>query len=65
MRESNRQDIKIQLTIAKQQGKLIEVHNIKDDDYFNVGFVVGIDNYFCLMISIDWDGKINNCSRKN
>ena len=59
MRESDKQDVKIQLTIAKQQGKLIEVHNIKNDDYFNVGFVVGIDNHFCLMISIDWDGKIN------
>ena len=59
MRDSDTQDVIIQLTNAKQQGKLIEVHNIKNDDYFNVGFVVGIDNYFCLMISIDWDGKIN------
>ncbi|MCI1974872.1 MAG: hypothetical protein LKJ51_02995 [Limosilactobacillus sp.] len=59
MEQSNNQDIKIKLTIAKQQGKLVEVHNIKGDDYFNVGFVVSIDNYFCLMISIDWDGKIN------
>jgi hypothetical protein len=59
LEQSNNQDIKIKLTIAKQQGKLVEVHNIKGDDYFNVGFVVSIDNYFCLMISIDWDGKIN------
>lgn len=55
----NHQEIRIQLTIAKQQGKLIEVHNIKGDSYFNVGFVIGIDAAFCLMISIDWDGKIN------
>lgn len=60
MKETAKQDVKIQLTIAKQQGKLIEVHNIKGDDYFNVGFVVELDNYFCLMISIDWDGKIND-----
>lgn len=59
MEQPNKQDVKIQLTIAKQQGKLVEMHNIKGDEYFNVGFIVGLDNYFCLMISIDWDGKIN------
>lgn len=51
--------IRAQLAIAKQQGTLIEVHNLPGDEYFNVGFVVGIDPTFCLMISIDWDGKIN------
>lgn len=51
--------IREQLAIAKQQGTLIEVHNLPGDEYFNVGFVVGIDPTFCLMISIDWDGKIN------
>lgn len=60
LEQANNQDIRIQLTIAKQQGKLVEVHNLKGDDYFNVGFVVGIDKNFCLMISIDWDGKIND-----
>ncbi|MBB1063590.1 hypothetical protein [Limosilactobacillus fastidiosus] len=59
MEQPNKQDVRIKLTIAKQQGKLVEVHNIKGDEYFNVGFIVGFDNYFCLMISIDWDGKIN------
>ena len=47
------------MTIARQQGTLIEVHNIPHDEYFNVGFVVAMDPTFCLMISIDWDGKIN------
>lgn len=60
LEQVDKRDIRIQLTIAQQQGKLIEVHNIKGDDYFNIGFVVGMDNHFCLMISIDWDGKIND-----
>lgn len=53
------QDVRIQLTIAKQNGILIEVHNLAGDDYFNVGFVIGLDNTFCQLISVDWDGKIN------
>lgn len=59
MKKAQEKDIRVQLTIAKQQGTLIEVHNLPQDDYFNVGFVVAIDPVFCLMISIDWDGKIN------
>ncbi|MEY8442360.1 hypothetical protein AALA17_06950 [Lactobacillaceae bacterium 24-114] len=59
MERQDKRDIRIQLAIAKQQGKLIEVHNLQDDSYFNVGFVVGLNDQFCLMISIDWDGKIN------
>lgn len=55
----NKTAIRAELAIAKQQGTLIEVHNLPGDEYFNVGFVVGIDPTFCLMISIDWDGKIN------
>lgn len=51
--------IREQLALAKQQGTLIEVHNLPGDDYFNVGFVVGLDPTFCMLISIDWDGKIN------
>lgn len=51
--------VRAELALAKQQGTLIEVHNLPGDEYFNVGFVVGIDPTFCLMISIDWDGKIN------
>lgn len=59
MKKEQEKDIRIQLTIAKQQGTLIEVHNLPQDDYFNVGFIVAIDPAYCLMISIDWDGKIN------
>lgn len=51
--------VREQLALAKQQGYLVEVHNLPGDDYFNVGFVVGMDQLFCLLISIDWDGKIN------
>ena len=51
--------VREQLVLAMQQGYLVEVHNLPGDDYFNVGFVVGIDPTFCLLISIDWDGKIN------
>ncbi|MDO4903451.1 MAG: hypothetical protein Q3959_04235 [Limosilactobacillus sp.] len=59
MEKMNHADVRAQLTIARQQGTLIEVHNIPDDSYFNVGFVLAMDPQFCLMISIDWDGKIN------
>ncbi|MRN07627.1 hypothetical protein EAI26_09590 [Lactobacillus sp. 0.1XD8-4] len=59
MRRESENDNRVQLTLAKQQGTLIEVHNLPNDDYFNVGFVVALDPVFCLMISIDWDGKIN------
>ena len=51
--------VREQLALAKQGGYLVEVHNLPGDDYFNVGFVVGIDPTFCLLISVDWDGKIN------
>ena len=59
MRKESESENRVQLTMAKQQGTLIEVHNLPNDDYFNVGFVVAFDPVFCLMISIDWDGKIN------
>ena len=55
----NENDVRAQLAIAKQQGTLVEVHNLPNDEYFNVGFIVAMDPTFCLMISIDWDGKIN------
>lgn len=58
--QMSNEEVRIQLTIAKQQGTLIEVHNLPHDDYFNIGFVVGLDTTFCLLISIDWDGKIND-----
>lgn len=62
MRKESESENRVQLTMAKQQGTLIEVHNLPNDDYFNVGFVVALDPVFCLMISIDWDGKINGLS---
>lgn len=55
----NENDVRARLAIAKQQGTLVEVHNLPNDEYFNVGFIVAMDPTFCLMISIDWDGKIN------
>lgn len=60
MKKQQEQDVRVQLTIAKQQGTLIEVHNLPNDDYFNVGFVIALDPVFCLLISVDWDGKIND-----
>lgn len=52
-------EIKEELVIARQQGTLVEVYNFQDDDIFNVGFVIAIDSLFVLLLSIDWDGKIN------
>ncbi len=52
--------IREQLALAKQQGYLVEVHNLPGDDYFNVGFVVGMDPVFCLLISINWDGTVRS-----
>lgn len=52
-------EIKEELIIAQQQGTLVEVYNFKGDDIFNVGFVIAIDQLFVLLLSIDWDGKIN------
>lgn len=59
MEKKTQAQVQEQLALAKQQGTLIEVHNLPNDDYFNVGFVVGLDPTFCMLISIDWDGKIN------
>lgn len=59
MAKMKQSDLRAALAIARQQGTLIEIHNIPNDDYFNVGFVVAMDPTFCLVISIDWDGKIN------
>ena len=37
MRKESESENRVQLTMAKQQGTLIEVHNLPNDDYFNVG----------------------------
>ena len=47
------------LVINQQQGTLVEVYNFNDDDMFDVGFVVAIDELFDLLLGLDWDGKIN------
>lgn len=60
MEKTKLNELRAQLAIARQQGRLVEIHNIPDDEYFNVGFVVAMDPTFCLVISIDWDGKIND-----
>ena len=46
MRKESESENRVQLTMAKQQGTLIEVHNLPNDDYFNVGFVVASIQYF-------------------
>lgn len=51
--------IREQLTISQQQGTLVEVYNFDDDDTFNVGFVIAMDPLFVLMMTLDWDCKIN------
>ncbi|KRK60073.1 hypothetical protein [Limosilactobacillus antri] len=59
MEKAKLNELRAQLVIARQRGTLVEIHNIPHDEYFNVGFVVAMDPLFCLVISIDWDGKIN------
>lgn len=51
--------IREQLTISQQQGTLVEVYNFADDDTFNVGFVIEVDQLFVLLLTLDWDCKIN------
>lgn len=55
----NEPQIREQLTISQQQGTLVEVYNFADDDTFNVGFVIAMDPLFVLLMTLDWDCKIN------
>lgn len=52
-------EIRSQLVMAQQQGRMLEVYDFNDDDSFHVGYVVAIDPLFVLMKNIDWDGKIS------
>ena len=51
--------IRSELTIAQQQGTLVEIYNLGSDDSFDVGFVITMDSLYVLMLVIDWDGKLN------
>ncbi|KRN59191.1 hypothetical protein [Limosilactobacillus secaliphilus] len=56
----NTAEIRAQLVMAQQQGRMLEVYNFNDDNDFNVGYVIAIDPLFVLMKSIDWDGKVSS-----
>lgn len=56
----NTAEIRAQLVMAQQQGRMLEVYNFNDDNDFNVGYVIAIDPLFVLMKSIDWDGKLSS-----
>lgn len=51
--------IREEFVLAEQNGNLVEVYNFSDDDTFNVGFIIAMDKLFVLLLTIDWDGKIN------
>lgn len=51
--------IRNRLLRAQRAGTLVEAYDFKDDDTFDVGFVVAIDPKFVLLMTLDWDGKIN------
>lgn len=53
-------EIRAQLVMAKQQGRMLEVYNFNDEDDFHIGYVIAIDPLFVLLKSIDWDGKIGS-----
>lgn len=52
-------EIRQTLIINQQQGTLVELYNFNDDDMFDVGFVIAVDELFVLLLGLDWDGKIN------
>ncbi|HIX36193.1 MAG TPA: hypothetical protein H9856_07445 [Candidatus Limosilactobacillus merdigallinarum] len=56
----NTAEIRAQLVMAKQQGRMLEVYNFNDEDNFHIGYVIAIDPLFVLLKSIDWDGKIGS-----
>lgn len=55
----NETEIREALLISQQQGTLVEVYNFVDDDTFNVGFVLATDQTFTLILTLDWDAKLN------
>ena len=52
-------EIRSEMTIAQQQGTLIEIYNLDSTDSFDVGFVIAMDQLFALLLVLDWDGKVN------
>ncbi len=48
-----------QLQTAQRQHQLVEVYGFNDPEMFDIGYVVGIDDEFVLLLGHDWDGKIN------
>lgn len=52
-------EVRREMTIAQQQGTLVEIYNLDDDDTFDVGFVIAMDQLCALLLVLDWDGKIN------
>ncbi|QLL69690.1 hypothetical protein [Lactobacillus sp. 3B(2020)] len=59
MLEMNETEIREALLISQQQGTLVEVYNFADNDTFNVGFVLATDQTFTLILTLDWDAKLN------
>lgn len=51
--------IQMQLQAAQTQHQLVEVYGFNDPELFDIGYVVGIDDSFVLLLGHDWDGKIN------
>lgn len=51
--------VRAQLVAAQQAGTLIEGYDFNDDDTFDVGFVLALDREFVLLLTLDWDGKLN------
>ena len=59
MQKMTPEDIKAALLVSQQNGTLVEVYNFADDDTFNVGFVIATDQSFVLLMTLDWDAKVN------
>ena len=59
MQKMTPEDIKAALLVSQQNGTLVEVYNFADDDTFNVGFVIATDQSFALLMTLDWDAKVN------
>lgn len=51
--------IRTQLEAAQRTGNLIEGYDFNDAETFDVGFVIALDREFVLLMTLDWDGKIN------
>lgn len=52
-------EILTKLSEAKEKQQLIEIHHFISPDTYTVGYVISFDKAFCLVKSLDPDGKIN------